>query len=292
MPFPKAKVQMPEKPELHHPWLVAVWPGMGHVALNAGVYLLAKLGMNVIAEFEASDLFDIDHVEVKEGIIQAGRRPRNRFFVWKDPQRSTTCWSSSARPSRPSASTPSAARLIAHARELGVERVFTFAAMATQMHPEHRSRIFGAATDRGNPRRAETPRTGNPAGRPHRRSQRRAAGAAAEGGLRGLPAGRNAAPLQPAPLPESLPGHPRSICGHRGHRSRPHRTFRPGQGDGSAARRTPGPRGTGLRAATRPRKKKPTAQKLAEQERAARPTGSASRGCSSRPRRIGREPSS
>ena len=77
---------MPEKPQLHHPWLVAVWPGMGHVALNAGVYLLAKLSMNLIAEFEANDLFDVDQVEVKEGIIQAGPRPRNRLFVWKDPK--------------------------------------------------------------------------------------------------------------------------------------------------------------------------------------------------------------
>ena len=41
---------MAEGLKLHHPWMVAVWPGMGHVALNAGVYLLAKLGMDVIAE--------------------------------------------------------------------------------------------------------------------------------------------------------------------------------------------------------------------------------------------------
>ena len=37
--------------------------------------------------------------------------------------------------------------MIAYAQELGVERVVTFAAMATQMRPEHRSRVFGAATD-------------------------------------------------------------------------------------------------------------------------------------------------
>jgi hypothetical protein len=77
---------MPEKLQFHHPWLVAVWPGMGHVALNAGVYLLAKLGMSLVAEFEASDLFDVDHVEVKEGIIQTGRRPRNQLFLWTDPK--------------------------------------------------------------------------------------------------------------------------------------------------------------------------------------------------------------
>src|SRR5438046_8926357 len=78
---------MAEQPQLNHPWLIAVWPGMGHVALNAGYYLLAKLGMHVIAEFEALELFDVDHVEVKEGIIQPGRSPRHRFFLWTDEDR-------------------------------------------------------------------------------------------------------------------------------------------------------------------------------------------------------------
>jgi len=38
-------------------------------------------------------------------------------------------------------------KLMEYAKELGVERVFTFAAMATQMHPKNRARVFGAATD-------------------------------------------------------------------------------------------------------------------------------------------------
>jgi len=33
---------MSDKPQLHHPWLVAVWPGMSQVAFNAGVYFLAS----------------------------------------------------------------------------------------------------------------------------------------------------------------------------------------------------------------------------------------------------------
>lgn len=132
---------------LNHPWLVAVWPGMGNVALSAGYYLLAKLGMHLIAEFEARDLFDVDQVEVKEGIIQAGRRPNNRFFVWTDPNQKhdLVVFLGEAQP--PIGKYQFCHRLIQYARELGVERVFTFAAMATQMHPEHRSRVFGAATD-------------------------------------------------------------------------------------------------------------------------------------------------
>jgi proteasome assembly chaperone (PAC2) family protein len=120
---------------------------MGHVALNAGIYLLAKLGMNVIAEYESLELFDVDHVEVKGGILQPGRRPRNRFFVWTDPNKKhdLVIFLGEAQP--PIGKYLFCRKLVDYARELGVERVFTFAAMATQMHPEHRSRVFGAATD-------------------------------------------------------------------------------------------------------------------------------------------------
>ena len=138
---------MATKLSLTHPWLVAVWPGMGHVALNAGYYLLAKLGMDVAAELEAGDLFDIDHVDVKGGRIQPARRPRNRFFVWHDPRgdRDLVVFLGEAQP--PIGKYPFCRQLVSFAKDLGVERVLTFAAMATRMRPEARSRVFGAATD-------------------------------------------------------------------------------------------------------------------------------------------------
>jgi proteasome assembly chaperone (PAC2) family protein len=138
---------MAEKLQLTHPWLVAVWPGMGHVALNAGIYLLSKLDMSLIAEFEAAQLFDVDQVEVNEGIIQPLRRPRNRFFLWTDPQKKHDLIVFLGEAQPPLGKYPFCRQLVAFAREHGVERVFTFAAMATQMHPEHPSRVFGAATD-------------------------------------------------------------------------------------------------------------------------------------------------
>jgi proteasome assembly chaperone (PAC2) family protein len=138
---------MTEQQELHHPWLVAVWPGMGQVALNAGFYLLAKLDMEVIAEYEANDLFDVDHVEVKDGILRTGRRPRNRFFLWVDPAKrhDLVVFLGEAQP--PTGKYTFCKKIIDYARELKVERVFTFAAMATQMHPRDRSRVYGIATE-------------------------------------------------------------------------------------------------------------------------------------------------
>src|SRR5437899_352548 len=144
----KARALMAEPLKFNHPFLVAVWPGMGNVALSAGYYLLAKLGMHLIAEYEAHDLFDVDHVEVKDGIIQTGRRPRNRFFLWADPnhQHDIVVFLGEAQP--PLGKYLLCRKLMEYAKELGVERVFTFAAMATQMHPEHRGRVFAAATDK------------------------------------------------------------------------------------------------------------------------------------------------
>jgi proteasome assembly chaperone (PAC2) family protein len=120
---------------------------MSDVAINAGFYLLSKLDMQVMAEFEANELFDIDHVEVKAGIIQAGRRPRNRFFLWKDPNEvhDLVIFLGEAQP--PIGRYSFCRQLINYATKLKVERVITFAAMATQMHPSQPSRVFAAATD-------------------------------------------------------------------------------------------------------------------------------------------------
>jgi proteasome assembly chaperone (PAC2) family protein len=149
---------MADELKLNNPWLVAVWPGMGNVALNAGIYLLAKLDMKLIAEVPTDGLFDVEHVEVKHGLVQAARLPSNRFFAWTDPtgKHDLVVFLGEAQP--PAGKFAFCRQIIAFARGLGVERVFTFAAMATQMRPADRCRIFGAATheeDLGELRRLE-----------------------------------------------------------------------------------------------------------------------------------------
>jgi proteasome assembly chaperone (PAC2) family protein len=141
---------MAERLQLNHPWLVAVWPGLGHVALNAGVYLLSKFGMTTLAELETGELFDVDVVEVKDGLIQPSRRPKNRFFVWTDPNKKhdLVVFLGEAQP--PAGKYAFCRQVITFAQRLGIKRVFTFAAMATRMHPESESRVFGAATDETN----------------------------------------------------------------------------------------------------------------------------------------------
>lgn len=138
---------MAKEIKLHNPWLVAVWPGMGHVAISAGYYLMAKLGMHFMSEFPAHELFDVEHVEVKDGLIRTGRLPRSRLFVWNDPQsrHDIVVFIGEAQPSK--GRYGFCHRLIEFAHRIGVERVYTFAAMATQMEHEIESRVFAAATD-------------------------------------------------------------------------------------------------------------------------------------------------
>lgn len=132
---------------LTNPWLVAVWPGMGHVAISAGYYLMAKLGMHLFAEFSARELFEVQGVDIKDGLVHTGRLPRSRLFVRVDPnhKRDLIVFIGEAQP--PSGKYAFCARLIDYARQIGVERVFTFAALATQMHPRDDSRVYGVATD-------------------------------------------------------------------------------------------------------------------------------------------------
>jgi proteasome assembly chaperone (PAC2) family protein len=137
---------MDQASKLNHPWLVAVWPGMGHVAISAGYYLMAKLDMHLLAEFSPRELFDFEHIQVKDGLIRTAGLPRSRFFVWLDPKkrRDLVVFIGEAQP--PRGKYAFCCKLIEYARSLGVERLFTFAAMASKMHPSHTPRVFGAAT--------------------------------------------------------------------------------------------------------------------------------------------------
>lgn len=139
---------MPTEEKLRDPWLLAVWPGMGGVAISAGYYLMAKLGMHLLVEFPAGEFFDLEQVEVNDGMIATRRLPRSRLFLWKDPQQrhDLILFIGEAQP--PARGGAFCRKLLEQAKNMGVGRVFTFAAMATRMRPKHDSRVFGAAIDR------------------------------------------------------------------------------------------------------------------------------------------------
>lgn len=121
---------------------------MGAVGISAAYYLMAKLGMHLLAEFPAQEFFEVENVEVKNGLIRTGKLPRSRLFLWKNPhgEHDLIVFIGEAQP--PTKGSAFCTGLVERAKELGVERVFTFAAMGTRMSPGDESRVFGAAIDR------------------------------------------------------------------------------------------------------------------------------------------------
>src|SRR5687767_7971870 len=127
-------------------WLVAAWPGLGHVATTAAIYLLSKLRMQQVAEVKARDLFELESVEVNVGLLRAAQLPRSRLFLSRNTGgREIVVFLGEAQP--PTGKLALCQRLIMEGRSLGVTKVFTFSAMATDMDPMSRSRTFGVASD-------------------------------------------------------------------------------------------------------------------------------------------------
>ena len=133
--------------DLHDPWLVAAWPGMGNVAVAAGWYLVQTLGAELVHELSSRALFEIEHIEVKSGLANVGRVPRSLFFEWRDPadRHDLLIFIGEAQPSV--GGYKFCHKLLDYAATRGVRRVITFAAMATQLHPSSEPRVFGVATE-------------------------------------------------------------------------------------------------------------------------------------------------
>jgi proteasome assembly chaperone (PAC2) family protein len=137
---------MPTKDEKSRPLLVAVWPGLGQVALTAGYYLMSRLHMHETKPLPAQDLFDVDQVDVENGLVQTARLPKTRIFLWKDPEKRQDIVVLIGEAQPPAGKLTFCERLLDYADRLGVQEVFTFAGMVTDSALRSPSRVFGVAT--------------------------------------------------------------------------------------------------------------------------------------------------
>jgi len=128
------------------PWLVAVWPGMGAIARIAGSYLVARLGAKRIAEIAPEPYFDVRSVEVSSGLIQPRELPSNALYGWKNPGSGPDLVLFVADEQPSSGALRFCDEVLQQALDLGVRRVFTFAAMAAPIRPEAAPRVFAAAS--------------------------------------------------------------------------------------------------------------------------------------------------
>jgi uncharacterized protein len=128
-------------------WLVAAWPGMGNVGVGACAYLVAKLHSTMVHEMPPGEHYEIQHIDVKDGLAKPGRVPRSMFFEWSKPDNShdLLIYLAEAQPDRNGYKM--CTQVLDYAASKGVDRVITFAAMATQLHPADVPNVFGIATN-------------------------------------------------------------------------------------------------------------------------------------------------
>jgi proteasome assembly chaperone (PAC2) family protein len=86
-------------------------------------------------------------VEVRDGILQAGELPHNRFFVWRDPagEHDLILFIGESQP--PLGKYRFCQRIVELAKDWGVERVITFASMASDVSLEEPARVFCTASN-------------------------------------------------------------------------------------------------------------------------------------------------
>jgi uncharacterized protein len=127
-------------------WLIAAWPGMAGVAQTSAAHLIHTLGLKAAGELAPHDHFDIQFVQVKDGLIGKPRLPKNVFFTGLLPNSKTklTVFIGEAQPAAQAYGF--AHELLARAKEMGVDRLATFASLATQLHPSDDPEVFAAGT--------------------------------------------------------------------------------------------------------------------------------------------------
>ncbi len=137
---------MPHQKKLKDPWLIAAWPGMGHVAVGAVAYLIDQLGATITEELPADAYFRPHHVDVDQGIASPARLPRNLLFECSgtDWEHDLLIFLGEAQPESDGVTLCN--HILDRAGQRGVTRVMTFAALATQLHPAAQPQVFAAAT--------------------------------------------------------------------------------------------------------------------------------------------------
>lgn len=132
--------------DLRSPWLVAAWPGMGVVGFGAAAHLVHALQALPVGEVDPHGYFDLERVQVSHGVLQKIRLPRTVFHGWRDPagHRDLLLLLGEAQPQ--ARGYEYCEEVLRRARELGVERVVTFAAMAAVLDPRAEPRVLAVTT--------------------------------------------------------------------------------------------------------------------------------------------------
>jgi proteasome assembly chaperone (PAC2) family protein len=136
------------RPRLIEPNMLAVWPGVGNVAVIIANYLISKLHFKELAEIEPSSYFDPTGVLVQDSIIEAPQFPRSRFYYRKNDRLGNSDLILFIGDDQPATKGYELANCVL---DLGVrfhvKRIYTCAAALTRIHHTETPKVWGVGTN-------------------------------------------------------------------------------------------------------------------------------------------------
>ncbi|MDP2920449.1 MAG: PAC2 family protein [Dehalococcoidia bacterium] len=144
----KQPIKLYARPKLKAPVILAVWPGIGNVALIAANYLLDKLPFKDLAEIDPNQFFDPIGVLARDNIVEAPHFPESRFYYWKNRKgpHDLILFIGDDQPSTKVYELAGCVLDVATAFE--VVRVYTCAAALTRIHFTEQPKTWAVATNR------------------------------------------------------------------------------------------------------------------------------------------------
>ena len=134
------------RPRLKSPNMLAVWPGIGDVAMIVATYLERKLGFLALGEIEASYFFDPIGVLVRDNVIEAPQFPQSNFFYLKNKTGGSDIilFIGDAQPAAKGYELANC--VLDVGLRFKVKRIYTCAAALTRIHHSEQPRVWGVAT--------------------------------------------------------------------------------------------------------------------------------------------------
>ncbi len=126
--------------------MLAVWPGVGNVAMIVATYLERKLGFKELGEIEASRFFDPIGVLIKDNVVESPQFPQSKFYYWKNKGGGSDIVLFIGEDQPVSKGYDLANCVLDVGLRFQVKRIYTCAAAMTRIHHTEQPRVLGVAT--------------------------------------------------------------------------------------------------------------------------------------------------
>lgn len=144
--MPNDIIRIHARPKLRTPNLLAVWPGIGNVAMVIANYIKAKLPFKELGYLEPSYFFDPIGVLVKDDLVEEPTFPQSVFYYWKNAkgEHDLILFIGDDQPA--SKGYDLAHYVLDVAQRFGAGRIYTCAAAITRIHHTEPPKVWGVGT--------------------------------------------------------------------------------------------------------------------------------------------------